>query len=164
MQQTYPPFGHSVNLARTIPTVLRFKETASYERGFEVYFEEKVKPMLKELDRQRQESLDKREKSRPKANLIFLGALALGIGITILSENLTGLLFFGVVGYLVKWAILNGPGSQLARDYKAKIVPLVINFFGDYQYEQKRDTQEDEKLFRTLQFLSSASLTLPLSN
>lgn len=119
------------------PTSFRFQETADFEKGFEVYFEDKIKPILKELDQEKMKDLETLEKSRPKANLIFWGGLAVGVAMTIVSRNLIFLLFIGIAVWGIKGMILATPGNSLAGKYKSKIIPLVIQFFGDFQYKER---------------------------
>jgi hypothetical protein len=124
------------------PTVFKFEERADYEKGFESYFEEKIKPVLKDLDKSRMEIAAKLKQTRPKANLILWGGLVIGLALTIWSQNATALIFIGFLAVAIRQAMLTAPGGELASQFKSKIIPLVINFFGDFQYKEFVDADE----------------------
>lgn len=141
-----PPSGSRPAATPESPTVFKFEEKADYEKGFELYFEDKIKPVLKDLDKLRMENAAKLKQSRPKANLIMWGCLALGMAITILTRNIVFFIFIGFTGFGIRQYMLNAPGGELAYQFKTKLIPLIFNFFGDFQY--MRYVESDEKILR----------------
>ncbi len=116
----------------------RFDERGDHEKGFSAYYDEKIKPGLKELEQEKQLKLAESEKIKPRAKLIFIAGIILGIGLTIYTGN-GAFLFITMVAWGIKHAMIGAPISAFAENYKQKIVPLTINFFGNFEYRPAFD-------------------------
>lgn len=137
----------------------RFQERADYEKGFAAYYDEKIKPVVKQLDQTRTEKLEQVKKNRPKANMIFFGVLAVAISLTYLTRSV----FFLIVGVIIAWAsrnhMINGPKDELAGMIKEQVIPLVVKFFGNYEYSSHGEIGEEilskSKIFESFNRYSS---------
>ena len=128
-------------------TSYKFTEQADYEKGFASYFNEKIKPVIRDLDLERQQKLAELKKNRPKANLVFYAGIAIGIGLMIWTRNLVVLFFAIALGLIIK-ALILGPGAgQISNDFKEKIIPLIVRFFGEFEFSA-HGKDIDEKIFR----------------
>ena len=128
------------------PTVslssVRFQETADYEKGFTAYFDEKIKPVIRDLEQERLLKLQEIAKIKPKAQAVFIGGLVVGIGLTFWSHN-GAFLLIALITWGIKAAMLAAPRSAFAGKYKEKIIPLIVKFFGDFSYNQNVTPPED---------------------
>jgi hypothetical protein len=129
------------------PTVslssIRFQETADYEKGFTEYFNEKIRPVIRDLEQTRLLKLQEIEKIKPKAQAVFIGGFIFGLVLTFLQHNAGYLLFSVLITWGIKAAMLAAPISAFAGEYKQKIIPLIVKFFGDFSYSQKVEPPYD---------------------
>jgi len=123
---------------------LHFKEIADYEKGFADYFEEKIKPLLKVLEQERLVKMAEVEKIKPKAQLVLIAGIIIGVGLTIYFKHLGWAVFFIVIAMITKFTMLNGPIAKLRGQYKDKIIPEIVRFFGDFKYLPQQDPPEAE--------------------
>ncbi|HLG25695.1 MAG TPA: hypothetical protein VI588_02800, partial [Candidatus Gracilibacteria bacterium] len=73
--------------------------------------------------------------NRPRANMILLGAIVVGIALTYATKHLGPLIFLGLVAALIRQGMISIPATEFASQFKKKIVPEIIKFFGDFEYK-----------------------------
>lgn len=129
MDPIIPPPPPTINSSRY------FTETADYEKGFADFYETNIRPSIRQLETLRLQKIEEIKKNTPKANLILYGAIALGIVLTYLTKNLGFLIFSGVVAAIVRYAIIAQPKQEFNSNFKAKIIPKILEFFGDFKYQ-----------------------------
>jgi|GEM_PF-3007854 len=137
------PSGSPAIIPNVSSASIRFTETADYEKGFTEYFDEKIKPAIKELEQERLMKLVEVEKLKPKANIVMVVGILIGIAITFYSGQLGWAIFLIVVAVSIRSVILNGPKAAIAGKYKEKIVPLIVKFFGNFNYSQDANPPQD---------------------
>jgi len=125
------------------PASFRFTEKEKYEVGFEKFYEERIRPKVRELESMRTEKKEEIKKLEPKAKMIFWGCIIAGIAGTFLTRNIAPLVIGGMVGWFTKWIMLGGPKSEYEAAFKTKIMPEVLKFFGDYEYQDTKPLSED---------------------
>lgn len=133
-----PPSGSQQPPPQVSLASIRFQETADYEKGFSEYFDQKLKPIIRDLEQERLMKLEDVKKIRPKANALALIGTIIGIALTFYFKHM-GWLFLIPVAFLIKTAMLSAPKEAVARKYKESIVPLVVKFFGDFNYTRNAE-------------------------
>ena len=126
------------------PSELRFKERADYEKGFETYFEEVVKPVLKTLEPERLEALKKMETNTSRAKKLFWPIIIVSLVIAVLMTNAKVFITGIGIAFVMKMILSIPTGSEYALHLKRKIVPLIVKFFGDFEYQEKQELEENK--------------------
>jgi hypothetical protein len=113
---------------------VRFTETSPHEKGFSAYFDEKLKPVIRELEQERLMAEEEVKRIKPKAVAVHIIGTLVALGLTIWTQQAGWLIFGAIVAYGIKVAMLSGPKSKVMGKYKEKIVPHIVKFFGNFNY------------------------------
>ena len=119
-------------------TPLVFEETSQYEQGFAAYFDDRVKPELAAL-----------ETARIKARRALWIRIAITVGVFLVGGAVLYVvylwwrdyLFWGVGIWVVVLVFLvwlaRRPGRGYARHRKRSLIPAVLGFFGEFEYDPR---------------------------
>jgi hypothetical protein len=135
------------------PASIKFVEKAEHEKGFAEYYEAKIKPTMVELENMRLETEAKVAKYRPIGNVIFIVSIIVGLYWTYISANLGPLFFTAAFGAVIKTAMVTMPKNAFQNAFKAKILPILVKFFGDFECQNNQALSVDQlnrsKIFRS---------------
>jgi hypothetical protein len=122
---------------------LNFTEEKDYERGFATYFDEKIKPTLRELESFRAQKLEESKKKKPLANLILAGGIILGILVGYVTKKGEVGIALAIMAFFIRTLIISAPQAKYISEYKNKIIPAILKFFGDFSYKENDDVPVD---------------------
>jgi len=121
---------------------IHFKEEEDFEVGFRAYFENTIKPQLGTIEDFRLEKLSQIKKRTSWAVIILLLSILLPV-IFKFSFNKNGAIFyvFFIIGLLI-WSYFY-PSGQYRRKAKENLLPSLVRFFGDFNYQINGSIQEE---------------------
>lgn len=135
------------------PASIKFVEKFEYEKGFNEYYEAKIKSTMQELENMRLETEAKVAKYRPIGNIILIASIVIGLYGTYIAANLSPLFIAVAFGAVIRTCMVTLPKNAFQNAFKAKIVPAVVKFFGDFEYEGNKGVSTDllnkSKVFRS---------------
>jgi len=127
-----------------------FEEIAPHEKGFSKHFNEKIAPLLDQIEKDRKETWRVFRIRALNASI----ALAIGLtafisvvrvntfpeGYTLSDPAFIGVtsIFIMILAILCYWLMI--PLLQYRKGYKAKILPVICEFFGELSYKEKNGT------------------------
>lgn len=117
---------------------LSFEEKEPYEQGFAKYFEQKIKPIIADIEDFRLKQLAKINQRRPWAIAAML--IVAGLGVYLINLFGTNDILI-VVGFLLlsgiySWAFVL-PKKAYHYNFKDKLIPLIIKFFDGFEFHQQ---------------------------